>query len=106
MRVMKTFDLPTLCISAAVPERTIVNYLNLLQRAKYVRIVERGSRTTGRVSVYRLMRNTGPKSPTTHYADRKRYIVDPNTGKRTDVSPGVTSLWRKSTDANVDGGVG
>lgn len=105
MRVLKTFDQPTLRMTANATERAVATYLDQLQRARYVHMVERGLRQTGRVSVYRLVRNTGPKCPTTSRPDGKLTLVDNNNGRRIDISPGAVSLRRKTGQAPVDGGV-
>ncbi len=105
MRVLKTFDAPTLRIAAGASERAVATYVDQLQRARYVQMVERGFRQTGRVSVYRLARNTGPKCPTTSRPEGKMILVDNNNGRRVDISPGVVSLRRKDQEVNADGGV-
>lgn len=105
MRVLKTFDAPTLRMTANATERAVATYIDQLQRARYVQMVERGFRQTGRVSVYRLARNTGPKCPTTSRPEGKLVLVDNNNGRRIDISPGAVSLRRKDQEVNADGGV-
>ncbi|MET3436345.1 hypothetical protein [Sphingomonas sp. 1185] len=106
MRVLKTFDAPTLRMTANATERAVATYLNQLQRARYVQMTERGFRQTGRVSVYRLARNTGPKCPTISRTDGKTFLIDNNNGRRVDTSPGAVSLGRKREAPFADGGVG
>ncbi len=105
MRVLKTFDKPTLQMTADAPPRAVATFLDQLQRAKYVQMVERGLRQTGRASVYRLVRNSGPKCPTTNRPAGALYLLDNNTGRRIDISPGAVSLRSKSSKAQADGGV-
>lgn len=106
MRVLKTFDAPTLQMTTNASPRAVATFIDQLQRAKYVQMVERGFRQTGRTSVYRLARNTGPKCPTTTRPDGKMVILDNNNGRRVDISPGAVSLRKKSTTVNSGGGVG
>ena len=94
-------------MAADATDRAVETYLNALRRAGYVRIHQLGSAATGRVSTYRLHRNTGPHCPTTRRSDRsaKVMLVDHNTGKSFDISPGAAPLRKKSANPLADGGV-
>ncbi|MGW8138987.1 hypothetical protein [Sphingomonas zeae] len=107
MRVLKTFDAPTLRMSADATEKAVSIYLYQLQQGGYVRVVERGSSKTGRLSVYRLQRNSGPNCPTIRRPRGSSHtqLVDNNTGKTVDISPGVALLRKTKTEASADGGV-
>lgn len=108
MRVLKTFDAPTLRMAANATERGVATYLNQLQRGGYIRVVERGSSNTGRLSVYRLQRNSGPNCPTTRRprGATTTILADNNNGRTVDISPSATSLRKPSTKALAGGGVG
>jgi hypothetical protein len=107
MRVLKTFDAPTLRMAANATESGVATYLNQLQRGGYIRVVERGSSNTGRLSIYRLHRNTGPNCPTTRRPRGATTIIlaDNNNGRTVDISPAATSLRKSSSQALADGGV-
>lgn len=105
MRVLKTFDTPTLELATNTSRPTVLRYLNQLQRADYVRMVERASRLTGRTGVYRLVKNTGPKCPVASTQKGRVYLVDENKGRRVEISSDAVSLRKKSTEVTADGGV-
>lgn len=109
MRVLPSFDLPTLQIVATTSRRSAEDMINCLQRAGYLRQLSRGNGTKGTWSTYRLIRNTGPRTPSIQHraaGDRRvRELVDINTGRRTDISPAAVSLRKRSNEAPADGGV-
>lgn len=111
MRVLPSFDVPTLVMTSGATRRSAEDLVNCLHRAGYLRQTARGNSTTGAWSTYRLVRNTGPKAPkVSHHVAvdgrRRREVVDGNTGGRTDISPAAISLRSKSSPAAADGGVG
>ncbi|WP_343526929.1 hypothetical protein [Sphingomonas sp.] len=108
MRVLKTFDVPTLRMAAEATDRAVETYLNALRRAGYVRIQAPGSTASGRIATYRLHHNTGPHCPTTRRPGgaSRVILIDHNSGRTVDISPGVAPLRRKSKVASADGGVG
>jgi hypothetical protein len=101
IRVCKSFDLPTLQMSSQASRRSIETFLNALQRAGVVRIVKRGNSMRGDWSTYALAQNLGPKTPRVSWeqfdGERRRALVDPNTGRIIDISPAAVSL--RSNDA-------
>jgi hypothetical protein len=88
MRVLKTFDVPTLMIAAEVKRRACDDFLNLLVRAGYVRMngynfKRLGSGAVRDWSTYTLLRNTGPRHPTISAYRGKaepQRLTDHNTG--------------------------
>ena len=60
MRVLKEFDLRTLCLAADAGEKGAIEFLNCLVRTGYL-VTVRAER--GEPILYRLARNTGPKHP-------------------------------------------
>lgn len=111
MRVLATFDLPTMRITAGASRRSAEDYINCLQRAGYLRQLTRGNPSNGTWSTYRLVKNTGRRAPRiSHHEDlaggRRRELVDRNTGARIDISPAATSLRSRSAPAKAGGGEG
>ena len=98
MRVLKRFDVPTLMIAAQANERGTETFLNALMRAGYVNRVQRGHHKLGTISVYQLVKATGPKAPTIYRGGQGAELVDRNDGSRHDISP------RRSEDSAVEGG--
>jgi len=93
MRVLKSFDLPLLGITAEVNVRQATEYVSALRRAGYVVKVDhpmapsKVSRS-GMVrshATYRLVLNTGPKAPSTSSSGTtslpEPYLIDRNTGE-------------------------
>jgi hypothetical protein len=109
MRVLRDFDLPTLIIAADSSRRSAEDLVNCLLRAGYLRRLSCGNRMKGTWSTYRLLRNTGPRTPSVSHGlvdgRRRREVVDHNTGRRIDIAPGAVRLRSKASDALLDGGV-
>lgn len=110
IRVLRTFDVPTLVIAAGATRRSAEDLINCLHRAGYLRQLVRGNSQSGTWSTYRLGRNTGPRSPSIQHRKIdgriQRFLVDGNTGERVDISPAATTLRRKAADPIADGGEG
>ena len=106
MRVLPSFDVPTLVMTAGTSRRSAEDLVNCLHRAGHLRQLSRGNGTTGTWSTYRLVRNTGPKAPSIRHGHGRRELVDGNTGERIDISPAAVSLRSKRADPVADGGVG
>lgn len=83
MRVLKRFDVPMLMMTAEVSRRACDDFLQLLARAGYVRLL--GHRNVGSKrtwSTYQLVRGTGPKCPSiTNPESGERMLIDRNTGQ-------------------------
>lgn len=114
VRVLRTFDVPTLCMAAASARSTTHQYVNILRRAGYVDVVKPFDRFLARPATFRLIRNTGPKCPTTHKVARDTSAItlrDNNTGRTVLLQPGE-HISRKSPTrsdeqpALMGGGVG
>jgi hypothetical protein len=74
MRVLKEFDLPTLCMAAEVGEKGAREFLGGLLRFRYLTI--RKGNPDG-LPVYKLARNTGPRHPVIRRRnDGSRSIVE------------------------------
>jgi len=90
MRILKTFDMPLLLITAEVNIRQATEFVSMLCRADYVRKVDQPmspskASPTGMVrshATYRLIRNTGAKTPSTSNGGTTRhpspYLLDRN----------------------------
>lgn len=63
LRVQKTCDPIILAMAAAAPESSAREFLGLLVRGGYARIITRGNGRTGRLNKYQLVRDTGPRAP-------------------------------------------
>lgn len=63
LRVQKTCDPIILAMAAGAPETSAREYLRLLVRGGYARIITRGNGRTGRLNKYQLVRDTGPRAP-------------------------------------------
>ena len=102
MRVLKSFDVPMLMITAEVSRRACDDFLNLLHRAGYVTCRHRfkpvtndGPGVARDWSTYTLVQNTGPKHPTfSRYAPEGQELRDPNNGARVQLAPRVPSQAR------------
>lgn len=113
-RVLRTFDVHTLCMAAAATRHATHQYINLLRRGGYVAIVTPHDRFQGRPATFKLLRNSGPKCPTTRRLDQRRTcirLVDNNNGRTIDLAPGENisrqSPSRKSEQpTQAGGGVG
>lgn len=103
IRVLKRFSLPELKMSAGASRRSTEDLINCLQRAGYLRLVERGNSMAGTWSVYQLAANTGPKTPIITHNGGRRRLVDPNNGKVIDISPSAVSLRRSQPAADAGG---
>ena len=91
VRVLRTFDVPTLCMAAASARHATHQYVNTLRRAGYVDVVKPFDRFLARPATFRLARNTGPKCPTTHKVARETSAIqvrDNNTGRIVLLPPG------------------
>ncbi len=100
MRVLKTFDMPTLHMVAEVPLPQLRTYFNALLRGGYVASV----RSEGTTPRFRLVRNTGPKAPSlVNQRGGGRIIRDRNTGGVVPAPPART--YRSTSAAPADGGV-
>ena len=97
MRVLKSFDIPMLMITAEVTRRACDDFLNHLHRAGYVACRHRFRPNGGNGGVardwstYVLIRNTGPRHPTfTGFTPEKpQILIDRNTGDRVELAPRV-----------------
>lgn len=114
MRVLKTFDVPLLMMTAEASRRSCEDFVDLLRRAGYVRHLAHG--TSGREpcaapaaakrpgpgqaaasranlavardwSTYQLVRSTGPRCPTiTNSRGEPRRLIDRNTGAEVELA--------------------
>ncbi|HYD12716.1 MAG TPA: hypothetical protein VEC11_07700 [Allosphingosinicella sp.] len=104
MRILKQFDIPLLILTAEVTRRSAEDFINLLSRAGYVSkdgnrvIPSRSHGVNGNLgarrdwSTYRLVRNTGPKSPIiTNSKGAERRLVDRNNGQSVPLGQGLQS---------------
>jgi len=100
IRVLKTFDLPTLMISAEASRRSAEEFINCLLQADYIARMSRGNSMRGDWSTYQLRARSGPKAPVikhgTENGVRFRRLYDPNNGSTHDISPGRS---RSTSDA-------
>lgn len=105
MRVLKTFDVPVLMMTAEVTRRSCEDFLNLLQRTGYVRRLDIAAVRTGPGnldaardwSTYQLIRSTGPHAPRITSGPGPRTLIDGNGGERVPVGPG---LRRRASEVN------
>ena len=92
MRILKTFDVPLLTMTAEVNRRACEDMISSLARAGYIRTVAHRMRRfrTGHpngcfartFSTYQLVRNTGPKAPIIACPQEGgRILIDRNTGE-------------------------
>lgn len=99
MRVLKTFDLPTLHMVAEVELTYLRAYFNALVRAGYVAAIP--SEGTQR---YRLLLNTGPKAPSlVNQRGGGRIIRDRNTGRDTPAPLARTYRTRSAGPVAIGG---
>lgn len=105
MRILKTFDVPVLMITAEAKRRSCEDFINFLARAGYVRTLnhpvtpsrtEPGKLVHARTwSTYQLVRNTGPKAPViSKPRGGERQLIDLNTGAAVSVEIGVRQRAR------------
>lgn len=94
MRVLRTFDIPILAITAEASENAVRGYIGLLRRAGYIKIVSAPRGRAGARLTYALIRNTGRHAPRERLLviqrgvpGERRELHDPNTGTRVDVTP-------------------
>jgi hypothetical protein len=77
MRIMpRDIDIPVLAMTASAPESSTGDYVRLLVRAGYVTVTRCGNARKGTRSIYRLVRNSGPKAPRRAI----NVMADPNDG--------------------------
>ena len=62
----------------AVSEESAKAYCKILLATGYLKVVQKAAPTDGRIAIYRLIRNDGPKPP---MVQRVKQIFDPNTGR-------------------------
>lgn len=98
MRVLRSFDLPTVMMTAGTSRQASAAFIALLARAGYLRRIKRGGPAEGGWAVYRMVRDTGPLAPVvrTVQAPFQRFLVDANTGEQ---------FGAKESTADPDGGV-
>lgn len=96
MRVLKTFDVPMLMMTAEARRRSCEDFINLLARAGYLRTLNHpvtrspAGNNARTWSTYQLTRNTGPKAPIiTNPRGGERQLVDLNTGAGVPIGPGL-----------------
>lgn len=101
MRILKTFDVPMLMMTAEAKRRSCEDFLNLLARAGYVRtlnhpVTRSAAGNPARIwSTYQLLRSTGPKAPViTNPRGGERQLVDLNTGAAVPIGPGLRQRAR------------
>lgn len=95
MRVLKTFDVPLLRVTAEASPEAIRNYVAVLTRCGYVRVTDKGSPRRGITATYRLICNSGRAAPRESHTRIGRFLVDRNSGASHDLS----------APASPDGGV-
>ena len=79
MRVLRTFTLPQLCMTADVHQNNAHHYVRALERAGFIRkSTPNVSGKPGSFATWRLVRDSGPDAPI-HRADHS--VFDPNTQK-------------------------
>lgn len=84
MRILKTFDVPMLVMTAEASRRACEDAIWLLCRADYVRL----EKHSGTWATYRLVKSTGPIVPSfTNPPEGEREIVDPNLGTSAPLGP-------------------
>lgn len=122
IRVLRSFDLPQLLMSAACSRRSGEDFINCLVRAGYLRTTSIGNPTRGTWTTYCLARNSGPVAPIVRHRARTdgpgriRLVVDGNTGAEFDISPGTIDVIaarpsarsrsvKSASPATHDGGV-
>lgn len=88
MRVLKSFDLVQLCMTAEVSEASAKVFVSALLRAQILRRMSRGNAATGQRSIYALVGTPGPKPPIirVNREDRTTTVLDPNTGTARKIS--------------------
>lgn len=88
IRVLKSFDLVQLCMTAEVSEASAKVFVSALLRAEVLRRVTRGNAATGQRSTYALNGTFGPKTPVVSVdrARRLTTVLDPNTGIAREIS--------------------
>ena len=80
MCVLKQFTYRDLMDTATVPvpEQTAKTYCRLLLATGYLKVLRKADPSKGQAALYRLIRNSGPRSP---QVQRVKQVFDPNTGK-------------------------
>jgi hypothetical protein len=79
-RIQKRTDAKILGLAANAADTTAREFLGLLKRAGYVEIVTHGNSRTGAMSIYRIVRDTGPAHPIRVFDalyDRNTKLVHP-----------------------------
>lgn len=102
MRVLKEFDLPTLCMAAEVGEKGAREFLGGLLRFRYLTI--RKSNPDG-PPVYKLARNTGPRHPVIRRRNEgSRSIIELDDRNNGQSLSNVIEFSLPSGKRRVDGG--
>lgn len=83
MRVMAQFDYRDIALHSTTPtvsvtEETAKSFCAMLLATGFLRVVQKADPVKGRLAIYRLIRNDGPKPP---QIQRVKQVFDPNTGK-------------------------
>lgn len=88
IRVLKSFDLVQLTITAEVSMGSAKVFVSALLRAEILRCVVRGHAATGQRSIYALNGTFGPSAPviSVDRKDRTTTVLDPNTGTARKIS--------------------
>lgn len=88
IRILKSFDLVQLRMTAEVSEASAKVFVSALLRAEILRRVVRGNAATGQRSIYALNGTFGPKPPviSVDRKDRTTTVLDPNTGTARKIS--------------------
>lgn len=88
IRVLKSFDLVQLTITAEVSMGSAKVFISALLRAEILRCVVRGHAATGQRSIYALNGSFGPNAPVIRIdrKDRTTTVLDPNTGTARKIS--------------------
>lgn len=77
MRILKEFEVVDLLTHGEVPirEATARSYVGMLLQTGYLRVIRKAVPSRGRMAVYRLIRNTGPRPP---MIQSVKQVWDPN----------------------------
>lgn len=83
MRMLAKFTSRDLALHSSTPtvtvsEETAKSYCSMLFTTGYLRVLQKADPVKGRLAVYRLIRNDGPKPP---MIQRVKQVYDPNTGR-------------------------
>lgn len=83
MRMLGKFSVLDLSLHSSTPAvrvtiETAKAYCGMLLSTGYLRVVQKAEPVKGRIAIYRLIRNDGPKAP---MIQRVKQVYDPNTGR-------------------------